>query len=415
MFIILMRHSIAVEKKDNVDEETRELTEKGRKKLMAVAEGIKKILPDPIVLHSSPLTRAFQSAEIVSSVFDQTPIHLSDDLANGNYKEFFSHLSDEPIHLSIGHEPYLSEWLYELTGVKQAFKKASFALIEIKDNTVIQFICYAKLNNIKHFNERLEWFELLHQWLELIQTIDLEPMTEIKMHQYRILLRSFDTLIYSTKKQHKIIIPAELESLVGTLIDQTNTIREIDVLISELEKDNGIVQLIQPLKDQRELLVEQWKKERKETLEKHSLEIMLFGLMIQYDQSTQKKSWIQSRFNHLIELVGKKLITFDMNQDIDIHDTRLLMKKVVYMAKYHSKYINNESKYIGELAQEIKNFSGIYLDYKKHWVYLNQLSHEYPTMKHEIEAYQNILDSKVPSTFAIHQMIYKFSKKIGVK
>ncbi|MCD1293615.1 phosphohistidine phosphatase SixA [Methanocella sp. CWC-04] len=121
-------------------DESRELTKKGREKVRLISKTLKdrEIFFDRIV--SSPLTRAVQTAEIVSRYCsDREEIALTDYLKPGSsYEDLIEYLNRtegaEKVAI-VGHEPFLSGFIsYCLSRSKSSFvemKKSGVALLEI--------------------------------------------------------------------------------------------------------------------------------------------------------------------------------------------------------------------------------------------------------------------------------------------
>ncbi|RJX26810.1 MAG: CHAD domain-containing protein [Acholeplasma sp.] len=413
MYLLLMRHAIAVKKDETIEDEKRELTDKGRLKLSEVALGLNALFRSPFVLYSSPLLRAYQTAEILSKTIKETPIHLSDELASGDYKTFLDHLSKDKIHLAIGHEPYLSEWLYELTGIEQAFKKASFALLEINENNVATFISYAKVDDVVRFNQKKGWFDRLYQWLELTDDFENKTYDESQLHQFRTLLRAFDTLIFTVKKQPGIIVPAGLEATIQALIDDTNTLRDKDVLIKILMSTSTLEPLKTRLIEERDNEYQTFKRHFSEQQDQSSFGLLLFGLIVQFDHSTKKKSWLSQRYEEHAKSVKKAIRKLDHQSIQGLHDLRLLIKKMVYMGECHPKYLTDNQLKLTSFAKEIKDFIGAYLDFHQQCTYFDSLVDLHPEWKSTLDEFKAVLDQKVPSNFTIHQMLFRLNKRIG--
>ena len=117
MHLLIIRHAIAEDSEawtqTGEPDERRPLTEDGRKKMRRGAKGLRTLVPHIALLGTSPLTRAAQTAEIVSAVYGgiepMTVGALSPQKAPA---QFLSWLRDaEPGHdvvAAIGHEPHLS-------------------------------------------------------------------------------------------------------------------------------------------------------------------------------------------------------------------------------------------------------------------------------------------------------------------
>lgn len=143
MELLVIRHAIAEERevwaRTGRDDAERPLTAEGRKKMRLAAEGLQRIVHSIDVLASSPLVRAWQTAEIVAGAFGSTPIERVDALEPECSPEELlpwlrTHGEGERLAV-VGHEPHLSglvTWL--LTGEMGhviEFKKGAACLLAL--------------------------------------------------------------------------------------------------------------------------------------------------------------------------------------------------------------------------------------------------------------------------------------------
>jgi phosphohistidine phosphatase len=141
MKLVLVRHADAGDKdewaKTGEPDELRPLSNKGRKQMQSAADGLRTLVPKCDVVVTSPYTRAVQTAEIVSKVYE-APVRETSALEPESAPEDFVHwsgeLGDPNVVIAAGHEPHLGElttWL--MTGASTShveFKKGGAALLE---------------------------------------------------------------------------------------------------------------------------------------------------------------------------------------------------------------------------------------------------------------------------------------------
>ncbi len=125
MELLVIRHAIAEERevwaRTGRDDDERPLTREGRRKMRDAVRGLRELVHQIDRLASSPLTRAWQTAEIVAPAFGDRSIERVDALrpesAPDEVLEWLTgHEDGERIGI-VGHEPHLSglvTWL--LTG-----------------------------------------------------------------------------------------------------------------------------------------------------------------------------------------------------------------------------------------------------------------------------------------------------------
>lgn len=126
--LIFIRHGIAEDFSKEGDDFHRRLTEKGQRRLQKNFPVLGR-LQDPkrrYRILSSPLLRAKETSEILQDVLGLEEEILFDLLvAEGHLHKLFHRalaLEEESLYV-VGHEPILSDWVYNLTGDFRPFKK----------------------------------------------------------------------------------------------------------------------------------------------------------------------------------------------------------------------------------------------------------------------------------------------------
>lgn len=152
MNLYLIRHSIAenisIDKKDF----DRELTEEGKFVIKKTSEAWKNYIGNVDIVLSSPLTRAIQTAEIISANLQEIPNLIKDNnLGTGSRTadliDILNSLEYKNV-VVVGHQPDLSQHINNFCGTGSfnlAFPPASLAKIEFE-------------NSIKYGRGRLIYF-----------------------------------------------------------------------------------------------------------------------------------------------------------------------------------------------------------------------------------------------------------------
>lgn len=142
MNLYLIRHSIAenisIDKKDF----DRELTEEGKFVIKKTSEAWKNYIGNVDVVFTSPLKRAIQTAEIISSNLQEIPNLIKDNnLGTGSRTadliDILNSLEYKDV-VVVGHQPDLSQHINNFCGTGSfnlAFPPASLAKIEF-DNSI---------------------------------------------------------------------------------------------------------------------------------------------------------------------------------------------------------------------------------------------------------------------------------------
>lgn len=125
MDLLVIRHGKAETHGPDGSDESRRLTDEGRKQLRRGVGGLRKLVPALDALVASPLVRAVETAEIVAAgyecaAFEQTPVLEPER----DPRELGAWLAgrDEKVLAIVGHEPLLSHassWF--LSGLRTSF------------------------------------------------------------------------------------------------------------------------------------------------------------------------------------------------------------------------------------------------------------------------------------------------------
>jgi len=139
MRLYLIRHASAVPHgTPGIPDDERPLTPRGEKKWKRAARGLVRLLKRPDVMLSSPLPRAWRTAEIAAAAWGAAELTPADALASDHFEEWESllanHGSEARVAL-VGHEPHLSTLLARLIGgnaARMAFKKGGVAVVDLE-------------------------------------------------------------------------------------------------------------------------------------------------------------------------------------------------------------------------------------------------------------------------------------------
>ena len=138
---LLIRHGVAVKTGEwSGFDETRPLTDKGRKHVRQVAKGLAAIGVAPTHFFTSPLTRAQETAKLIQAILCPTlTITFCEGLEPGSSPQllstFLQAVPDHSVVLCIGHEPLLGAtagyWLNGQASQSYPMKKAGVGLIHL--------------------------------------------------------------------------------------------------------------------------------------------------------------------------------------------------------------------------------------------------------------------------------------------
>ena len=144
MRLLIVRHAVAVERgTPGIADDDRPLTPEGEKKFKKAARGLACASPRPAAILSSPLPRAWRTAEIAAAAWGRITPEKTPLLLGGSLSDLAAALlpyDAEATIALVGHEPHLSGILAEVLGSRAAerltFRKGSAALVDLPGSLV---------------------------------------------------------------------------------------------------------------------------------------------------------------------------------------------------------------------------------------------------------------------------------------
>lgn len=133
MEIWLIRHGKAEERIDDLTDGQRRLVAKGEAQAAKIARYLEKIAKGKkIQFWSSPLVRAQETVKILMTPFGGIP-RVQGEISEGDLLPLLNlwGKSGADVQVVVGHEPFLSEWLEDMTGIRQEFSTGSMARIQV--------------------------------------------------------------------------------------------------------------------------------------------------------------------------------------------------------------------------------------------------------------------------------------------
>ena len=158
MQLLIIRHAIAEDReafaKSGEEDALRPLTKDGKKKMRKAAGGLRDLVPKLNLLATSPLTRAAQTADIISEAYGGLrPLPVAALAPGKKPSSLVAWLQDQRPDLTIalvGHEPDLGLFVsWMLTGLQESFvelKKGGACMLDLGDA------------DVKPGRAKLQWF-----------------------------------------------------------------------------------------------------------------------------------------------------------------------------------------------------------------------------------------------------------------
>lgn len=248
--IIFIRHGIAEAGSSGKSDFERRLTKKGKQKLQ---DTLPFLLPlqhadREILIWSSPLVRARETAGIAADILHVKEIEFYDFIEEGYFNEFWNAIeklsppADRTI-LVVGHEPTMGYWSQALCGACLPFKKGAAA----------SFIYHAGAPE----TAELQWFlqpegmeclsvktssakiladisnTLLHHLHQVMLERDnflQEPANPETAHQLRVSIRKLRSLLFFLKPFQNDKQNASMQGNLKKFVAEFSYLRELDVL-----------------------------------------------------------------------------------------------------------------------------------------------------------------------------------------
>ena len=137
MKIYFIRHGEAEIYAD--DDFKRKLTTLGKKKLEEAFKAFANNLKDKrsFKIYSSPLERAKETAEILAKHLDSN-FEVKEYLAGGRIRDILKTLDQDENYIFVSHEPFISNWIYQLTGDMKIISRGSINLVDLDPKEFIE-------------------------------------------------------------------------------------------------------------------------------------------------------------------------------------------------------------------------------------------------------------------------------------
>lgn len=145
MEIILIRHSTAEEKREDLEDSRRRLTDDGKDQFQKIMPELEeKLAPMDernTILWSSSATRALETAHIVTKAIDIDIGSVQDFIYTGDFKRFsagIKNVSEMATLFVVGHQPSLGEWAKQMTGKDMKIEKGAILSFNVLNQSPVE-------------------------------------------------------------------------------------------------------------------------------------------------------------------------------------------------------------------------------------------------------------------------------------
>lgn len=145
MELILVRHAKAEDRREDLEDLQRHLTEKGKAKftrlMPQLLERLSPVKERSIIIWSSPAARAIETAEIIAHSLNHPIDKQHDFIYTGDFDAFVAtlqHVDPSTTLILVGHEPNWSIWSAKLANRSLNYKKGGIASFDVISKKPIQ-------------------------------------------------------------------------------------------------------------------------------------------------------------------------------------------------------------------------------------------------------------------------------------
>jgi len=363
--LILVRHGKALQATDGQADFDRELSKAAKRSLNAKLPQM--LAPfDPgragTAIWASPSARSMQTAKLLASALEARGVRVSDcieehdSLWDQNEDAFLAELpsSPEDVVFAIGHNPFVEELAFRLTGARIPCSPGGLICIDVDYPDDVDDV---QLPNAG--TSRLLWFSqgpASQHWKMLVQlentlkeasdTVEsrrkafFENPDDIEtMHKFRVSIRTLRSLVAFIKPWQDGKQNEQANADLRDIVAETSRLRELDVLTEQaLASSNETNQLTEFCNEQaaaeraRVIKVLSSKPVQKK-LDRASGELKSLKWKQRYCDEGLEASAVRERFDEMAQDLREDLDALDFAEVEKTHDVRKQAKRVRYSAE----------------------------------------------------------------------------------
>lgn len=388
MRIVLLRHGKAVNNEVMPDKD-RYLTDTGKLELKQTLPYLADTLKSAEwEIWSSPLVRAKKTAEILLKSMKNTPLKIKDFVEKGSFEDLVLALQKTGAKnvVIVGHQPHLSDWVNQLTGEVIDFRKGSAAEVEVpEDNPRSGILNWAakgkefkqlRKNKKEEDENRLfknQILEKLDNYFILLsdnrQKFLKNPDNPDTVHDFRITIRSFRTMVSLLSKYLDKRICQRIQNAFRMLASELSYLRELDVLIDvydKVRKENNLsfedsqlsVKLQNERSAEKERVVAAVENDHSYDVMTGNFILLLNSIKFKKIGNIQTSEVILPKLDDWYETILNRIREYRNFNFSYIHDTRLKCKKYRYVSEIFSDFMDETHRNRYQDIKELQTILG---------------------------------------------------------
>lgn len=381
MRLILIRHGQAEEATIEKNDDKRALTPEGRERLENAYPSLARFLNNKThcEVWTSPKVRALQTAEILCRYTPNIAPTIQPFLAEGDFDAFYKAVKDHDhgeTLVIVGHEPSLSDWVRNMTGMDVHFKKGRAEMLYLapaapEEAIRISALDFEAMRNLDLYSLRFDIGVgklIERQHAQIIQARDAfldDPDDNDNLSHLRVALRRQYALLEFIRPYCKQKPFKRAESMYLSLYSDLEELRGINAILKNVHNSRRMD--LVPLADA--LLIEQnsevmelcdaFSQADMEAAFNEALHLTIEALMTS-EETRSLEDVARDQFAIRYQNVHDALISCDLTDLDETHNLRGLCKTSRYLFEYLAPLANyNHAKqylYVRRLNQCLSRY-----------------------------------------------------------
>lgn len=373
--LIVMRHGEAMSAEEGQHDAERSLTDAGIMALEARLPHMIRLFEtqgDVVHIWTSPAKRARQTAKLLekalknSDVPVEKRIEAHSCLWEQDIDEFLAdlHASEAQRIIAVGHIPFAEDIVDELTGSTISFAPGGFACLEVHlaHTGTEDVIAKQDLAHLQWFVQGpnpMPWKTLAQLQGTITKTAEAiedrreaffaDPKDIETIHRFRTNTRTLRSLIAFIAPWQDAKQNSETQAILKEIVGYTSRQRELDVFEKQARSNpDSSPELLAFCKkqasDERAKVLKALKSKRVSKAFETAMALAKdISWRKRYVKNGLPESVIRSRFDAMIESVGRELDSLKLSDEEQTHDVRKRAKQARYVAEFNADILGEDA------------------------------------------------------------------------